>query len=62
MPSESGKTSQQGIRKKSTSSFSGPDFNNLMQQKRSGDEASMKRRDSIADQYNSGFVGRMWQR
>ncbi|KAI4861386.1 hypothetical protein F4820DRAFT_452007 [Hypoxylon rubiginosum] len=62
MPLASAKVGEQGIRKKSTGSFSGPDFNNLMQQKRHGDEESMKRRDSLADQYNSGFVGRMWQR
>ncbi|KAI1780262.1 hypothetical protein F4818DRAFT_395155 [Hypoxylon cercidicola] len=60
--SEVGKAGHQGSSNTTTSSFSGPGFNNLMQQKRSGDQASAKRRESIADQYNPGFVGRMWQR
>lgn len=83
--SESGKTPNQGISRKSTGSvsyiflisglsletyqtnlrfyqFSGPDFSNLMEQKRPNDQGSRNRRESISDQYNSGFVGRMWSR
>ncbi|OTA65276.1 hypothetical protein K449DRAFT_463400 [Hypoxylon sp. EC38] len=61
--SEGGKAGYQGGGTTSSSSFSGPDFNNLYLQKRSTDSASVKRRESLSDQYNnSGFVGRLWKR
>ncbi|KAI1403276.1 hypothetical protein F4819DRAFT_484719 [Hypoxylon fuscum] len=60
--SEGGKAGYQGGQNTSTGVFSGPNFSNLMDQKRSNDHESVKRRESISDQYSSGFVGRMWQR
>ncbi|KAI8957584.1 hypothetical protein F5Y11DRAFT_339093 [Daldinia sp. FL1419] len=60
--SEGGKAGHQGGGNTSTGTFSGPDFNNLYLQKRSTDQESLKRRESISDQYNTGFLGRMWRR
>ncbi|KAI2777200.1 hypothetical protein F4815DRAFT_482285 [Daldinia loculata] len=61
-PSEGGKASHQGGRNTNSGSFSGPDFNNLYDQKRPADKEAIKRRESISDQYNTGFVGKMWKR
>ncbi|KAI0376577.1 hypothetical protein F5Y04DRAFT_266108 [Hypomontagnella monticulosa] len=60
--SEGGKAGHQGAGQSSSSSFSGPNFDNLYMQKRSMDQESIKRRESIQEQYNSGFIGRMWRR
>ncbi|KAF3067275.1 hypothetical protein GL218_08743 [Daldinia childiae] len=60
--SEGRKASQQGGRNTNSGSFSGPDFNNLYDQKRPTDKEAIKRRESISDQYNTGYVGKMWKR
>ncbi|KAI1803132.1 hypothetical protein F4811DRAFT_357012 [Daldinia bambusicola] len=60
--SEGGKAGYQGGGNSSTSHFSGPDFNNLYLQKRSTDSESVKRRESLTEQYKTGFVGKMWRR
>ncbi|KAI0845228.1 hypothetical protein F5Y00DRAFT_265763 [Daldinia vernicosa] len=57
-----GKAGYQGGGNTSSGSFSGPDFNNLYLQKRSTDKESIKRRESISNQYNTGFIGKMWKR
>ena len=40
--------------------FRGPDFDGLYTQKRASDQESTARRSSIADQYKTGFLSKMW--
>ncbi|RYP89403.1 hypothetical protein DL769_000054 [Monosporascus sp. CRB-8-3] len=52
-----------GRRANSSAGFwKGPDFDNLYLQKRSTDEESIKKRNSLADQYKSGFISRAWHK
>ncbi|KAI1411680.1 hypothetical protein F5Y13DRAFT_190989 [Hypoxylon sp. FL1857] len=61
--SEGGKAGYQGGGTTSSGLVSGPDYNNLFLQKRSTDSESLKRRESITDQYNNpGLVGQWWKR
>ncbi|KAI1472092.1 uncharacterized protein F4812DRAFT_456188 [Daldinia caldariorum] len=60
--SEGGKVDYEGGGNSSSSPFSGPDFNTLYLQKRSTDSESIKRRESITEQYKAGFVAKMWRR
>ncbi|KAI0014736.1 hypothetical protein F4780DRAFT_172283 [Xylariomycetidae sp. FL0641] len=42
--------------------FTGPVFNNLTEQKRSNDPASVERREKLADAKPEGQIGKMFER
>ncbi|RYP11056.1 hypothetical protein DL764_000284 [Monosporascus ibericus] len=60
--SKGGKAGRQIGANSSAGFWKGPDFDNLYLQKRSTDEESIKRRNSLADQYKSGFISRAWHK